>query len=81
MNELIIFVWVVLFSASAPTGAGFASDSSVADPDGRLWTQETCDAHESLIWGQTAEDYAESDVLFMFSECQRVVMRPVRQIK
>ena len=81
MNELIVFVWVVLFSASAPTGAGFASDSSVADPGGKLWTVESCAAHEALIWGQTAEDYAESDVLFMFSECQRVVLRQVRQVK
>ena len=81
MNEVIVFLWVVLFAATAPDGGGFASVSSLADQEGRPWTQETCEAHEARIWGQTAEDYAESDVLFMFSECQRVVLRPVRQVK
>ena len=81
MNEVIVFLWVVLFSASAPNGAGFASDASVASPDGRLWTIETCEAHEAAIWGQSAEDYADSHVLFMFTECQRVVLRQVRQVQ
>ncbi len=81
MNEVIVFVWVVLFSAAAPNGPGFASDSSVAGPDGILWTQETCEAYEAQIWGQTAEDYVESHVLLMYSECQIVIPRLVRQVK
>ena len=81
MNEVIVFLWVVLFSASAPNGGGLATDSSVAYEAGQLWTTETCEAHEALIWGQSAESYAESDVIFMFSECQRVVLRQVRQVK
>ena len=78
MNEVIVFLWVVLFSASAPDGGGFGSMSSVVDDEGKLWTVETCEAHEALIWAQTAESYAESDVLFMYSECQVVYPRQVR---
>ncbi len=78
MNEVIVFLWVAFFSASATT-PGPQSISSVADPDtGIAWTVKTCEAHEARIWGQAAETYAASDVEFMFSECFIVIPRPVR---
>ncbi len=81
MNEVIVFLWVAVFSASAPI-PGPQSVSSVADPEtGIAWTVETCEAHEARIWGQNAETYAASDVIFMFSECFIVIPRPVRQVK
>lgn len=71
MNQVIVFLWVAVFSASAPDGAGVQSMSTPHEDMG------SCEKHEAFVWAQTAETYAESDILFMFTECLRIIPRPV----
>ena len=76
MNELIVLLWIVVFSDGQ-----VQSESRLVDDIGRPYTVETCELREAFIWSQPAEVYKELDYVLMFSECQVLIPRPVRQVK
>ena len=76
MDEVIVLLWIVVFSDGL-----VQSESRLVDDTGRPYTVETCEKRQAWIWAQPAEVYRELDYVLMFSECQRVVLRQVRQVK
>ncbi len=74
MNELIVLLWVVVFSDGR-----MQSESRTHDYHGNPFTEESCEAREAWIWAQPAEIYKGYDYVFMFTECQILIPRPVRQ--
>ncbi len=73
MDELILLLWVVVFSDGR-----IQSESRTIDQNGMPYTEETCELREAFIWAQPAEVYKEMDYVLMFTECQVLIPRPVR---
>ena len=66
MQQVIVLLFIAIF------GDGEISSHSTIFP-----TMAECESSERLIWNQTSEVYAESDVVGMFSECIVLVTRDV----
>jgi len=75
MKEVVVLLWVVVFSDGE-----VQTESRAVDPNNRPFTEETCEFREAFIWGQPAEIYKGYDYTLMFTECLVLIPRPIPQL-